>query len=378
MRAIGMNRVAALLAVFLMAVGIGSADAARIKDISTIGGVRENQLIGYGLMVGLKNSGDNSHKSPFTIQTLLSMLKRLGTTVDVRQLSGSSAYGSQLGMSETRNLRDVRVENVAAVMVTATLPAFARPGQKIDVHVSSLGDARSLEGGTLLLTPLKGANGQVYAVAQGRLPEEQADRGDKRKRHGRNMRHTKGSIASGGIVEREVGIDFASKTEFNLLLKEPDFKTASTVAAKINEAFGEKTAKGLDASTVQLKLPEKFKGEPFRFIAEMESLDVERDVVAKVVLDERTGTVIIGENVQVGNVAISVGDMTLEIRHTSGFMDAPVAEDKENLSVIQKNGNINDLVKALNALGVSPKDLAAIFRSLRAAGALNAELEIIS
>lgn len=344
------------------------AESARIKDISTVGGMRDNQLIGYGLIVGLKHTGDRSYNSPFTIQTLISMLKRLGTTVDIRQLTGQN-----IGVSETRYLRDVRVENIAAVMVTANLPPFAKPGHKIDVSVSSLGDARSLAEGTLLMTPLKAADGKVYAVAQGTLPAtvEPKRRGGRR----RNI-VTVGVIPNGGMVEKAVNIDFASKTNFRFLLKNPDFTTAKTITVAINTSFGENTAKGIDAGTIEISLPEKYGGDPLSFISEVESLEVQKDSVAKVVLNEKTGTVVIGEFVEINNVAISIGDITLQVRRGRTLKPSALTP-KEKLNVVAKNTDIKELVTALNALGISPSDMAAIFRSLRAAGALNAELEIL-
>lgn len=358
-----------LLTATLIAVitAIGSANAARIKDISTIKGIRSNHLIGYGLMVGLKNSGDRSYKSPFTAQTLVSMLKRLGTTIDIRQLTGQN-----IGTSETRHLRDIRVENVAAVMVTATLPPFAAPGQRIDVTVASLGDARSLEGGTLLLTPLKAANGEVFAVAQGKLPTKAR----RRKRPGRAVAvPTSGTIPSSGIVEKAVNVDFANKTRFELLLNSPDFSTANAIVTALNGRFGTRTAKGLNAGTIELNLPRNYRNNAFGFIADVESISVKKDSIAKVVLDETTGTVVISEFVEVNSAAISIGDITLQIRRRV-LADTEPAQ-KEKLTVVEQNSDIKALVQALNAIGVSPQDLVAIFRSLRAAGALNAELEIL-
>lgn len=354
-----------LTAILTVLVFSTTADAARVKDISTLSGMRSNQLIGYGLVVGLKNTGDRSYNSPFTIQTLLSMLKRLGTTVDIRQLTGRN-----IGVSETRYLRDVRVENIAAVMVTANLPPFAKPGHKIDISVSSLGDARSLKDGTLLMTPLKAADGKVYAVAQGTLPAT----GDSKRRGGRARNSANvGVIPNGGLVEKGVDSNFASKKKFRFLLKSPDFTTAKTVVVAINRSFGENTAKGIDAGTIEILLPGKYSGDPLGFISEVELLEVQKDSIAKVVLDEKTGTVVIGEFVEVNNVAVSIGDITLQVRRRS----APLPAGKEKLNVVAKNADIKELVTALNALGISPRDMAAIFRSLRAAGALNADLEIL-
>jgi flagellar P-ring protein precursor FlgI len=327
--------------------------------------MRQNQLIGYGLMVGLKNSGDRSYKTPFTAQSLVAMLKKLGTTVDITQL-----YTQSTGSSQTRYLSDVRVENVAAVMVTANLPPFAKPGMKIDVSVSSLGDARSLEGGTLLITPLKAANGDTYAVAQGTFPLMHK----KDKKQAFEAIATQGIITSGAIVEREIPNEFATKTKFNILLDKPDFTTMTTVVAELNNRYGEGTAKGLDGGTVEINVPANFAANSLGFLSEVESVNVKSDMPAKVVLDERSGTVIIGEHVEVGNVAISIADMTVKITKK----DQPVVTaTKEKLNIIKENGTINELVNALNALGVSPSDLVAIFKALHSAGALNAELEIL-
>ncbi len=351
-----------------------AAGASRIKDISNIQGMRQNQLIGYGLMVGLKNSGDHTSKTPFTAQTLIAMLKRLGTTVDIRQLTGP-----QIGVSQTRFLRDVKVENVAAVMVTASLPPFAKPGTKLDVSVSSLGDAKSLEGGTLLMTPLKAPNGEVYAVAQGLLAITRKPG----KKNNMDIVPTTGIIADGGIVEKEVPNDFAQKSQFNILLSKPDFATASSVVASVNSKYGKNTARGLDAGTVEVQVPPMFAANPFAFMSEIEVLNVTSDMPARVVLDEKSGTVVIGDNVEIHDVAISFADITLQVHRVADVM-APAAEtppppqgQKGTITMLKKNTSINELVAALNALGVSPQDLVAIFRSLHASGALNAELEIL-
>ncbi len=356
MKLIGMAALAALLAV------PAAAHAARIKDVSSIQGMRQNQLIGYGLMVGLKNSGDRTSKTPFTAQTLVAMLKRLGTTIDIRQLTGP-----QIGVSQTRFLRDVKVENVAAVMVTATLPPFAKPGTKLDVSVSSLGDAKSLEGGTLLMTPLKAPNGDVFAVAQGTLA---VTRKPGKKAHVEAI-PTTGTIPSGAIVEKEIANDFAAKSQFNILLDKPDFATASSMVAAINGKYGNNAARGLDAGTVEVQIPASFAANPFGFMSEVEVLNVTTDMPARVVLDEKSGTVVIGDNVEIHDVAISFADITLQVRR-------PVLPPPgEQLNIIKKTTSINELVAALNSLGVSPQDLVAIFRSLHASGALNAELEVM-
>jgi flagellar P-ring protein precursor FlgI len=351
------------------------AEAARLKDIASIGGVRDNQLIGYGLVVGLRNTGDNYYNSQFTIQTLLSMMEKLGTTVDVRQLY------------------DVRIHNIAAVMVTANLSAFARVGGRIDVTVSSLGDARSLEGGTLLMTPLKAPNGEIYAVAQGAVSVggafmAQAERASVRKNH-----TTVGKIAGGAIIEREVRFDFNNKEGFNLILHRPDFTTALNVAKAINTSMGEESAFPSDSGTVNVKIPEKFKAKLVEMVGQIESLDVGVDNRAKVVLDERTGTIAIGDNVRLSSAAISHGELIVEIKEQLRVIQPPpltlgqtaaapesaitIKEKGERLIVVPAAANIGDLVKALNAIGVSPRDLIAIFQSLKAVGALQAELEIL-
>ncbi len=354
---------ALLLAVFAVPY---DASSARIKDIAGFSGMRENQLLGYGLMVGLENTGDKSAKSPFTVQTLVSMLKRLGTTIDVRQLTGRN-----IGTSDTRSLRDLKVENLAAVMVTASLPPFARPGQVIDISVSSMGDAKSLAGGTLLMTPLRAANGEVYALAQGTLKKDPAGEGKK----GRG-KMTSGKIPNAAIIEKGINLDFNRKVRFELLLNKPDFTTANSVVDVINAKFGENTATGLDATAIELAVPPDFKGTSFSFISQVESLEVERDTRAKVVLDRMSGTVVVGEHVEINNVAISFADINVQIKKGSTQQSLSPAQ-KENANESKSKANINELVSALNALGVSPRDLLAIFRSLRASGALSAELEIL-
>ncbi|MEK6590718.1 MAG: flagellar basal body P-ring protein FlgI, partial [Nitrospinota bacterium] len=352
-----------------------SGEAARIKDIVSISGVRDNQLIGYGLVVGLRNTGDNYFNSQFTIQTLLSMLEKLGTTVDVRQLF------------------DVRIQNVAAVMVTANLPPFARIGGRIDVTVSSLGDARSLEGGTLLITPLKAPNGEIYAVAQGAVSGGgafliEAERATVRRGHA-----TVGKIAGGAIIEREISFDFNKKEGLSLILHRPDFTTALNIANAINTSLGETLAFPLDSGTISLKIPEKFRVKLVEMMGQVESLDVNVDNRAKVVLDERTGTVAIGENVRLSSAAISHGELTVEIKEQLRVIQPPpftlgqplvipesaitVKERAEKVMLVPATVNIGDLVKALNAVGASTRDLIAIFQSLKAVGALQAELEML-
>ncbi len=369
----------------------GSASATRLKDISSVQGVRDNQLIGYGLVVGLQNSGDKSYKSPFTIQTLLAMLEKLGTTVDVRQI-----VDSRFGVSDVRKLRDVRVENVAAVMVTADLPAFARQGSRIDVVVSSLGDARSLQGGTLLLTPLKAANGEVYAVAQGTVSVGGGYAGRSRRLRYAKNHPTVARLSNGAIVENEVGFDFSKLNQLNFDLFQPDFTTSQRVVTAINEFLGQSVAKAIDSGTIQVTIPESYKDKKVEFAAAIESIEVNPDVTARVVLDERTGTIVVGEQVRIDRVAISHGNLTIKISgKTTVSQPLPLSAGQtvvvpssllnveevggksDHLMILEPGVNIGEMVKALNAMGVKPRDLIAIFQTLKAAGALNAKLEII-
>jgi flagellar P-ring protein precursor FlgI len=368
-----------------------AAHSARLKDISTIEGVRTNQLIGYGLVVGLKNTGDKSHKSTFTIQTLLSMLERLGTTVDVSQLTDK-----RVGVSDVRMLRDVRVENVAAVMVTADLPPFVRQGGKIDVVVSSLGDSKSLQGGTLLLTPLKAANGEVFAVAQGPLSVG-GGYGERINRVSETRNHpTVGRISGGAMVEKEVGFDFSKVEKLTISLSSPDFTTTQRTVEVINAALGADTAKALDSSAIEVTIPPQYAEKKVELVAKIEGLDINTDTQAKVAVDERTGTIVIGENVKISRVAISHGNLVIKVEDLSkASQPKPFAGGQsvvvpktlltveelggksERLAVMEPGVNISDLVKALNAMGVSPRDLIAIFQALKASGALKAQLEII-
>lgn len=367
------------------------AQATRLKDISSIEGIRSNQLIGYGLVVGLRGSGDKSYKSPFTIQTLLSMLERLGTTVNVQKL-----VDPRLGISDVRQLRDVRVENVAAVMVTAELPPFAAQGTRIDVTASSLGDARSLQGGTLLLTPLKAANGEIYAVAQGAVSV-----GGGFSERSTRMRHIKnhptvGRISNGATVEKEVGFDFSKMTKIKFALFHPDFTTSQRVVIAINGALGGDAAKALNSGVIEVTVPDEFADKKVELVARLENLEVEPDVAAKVVMDERTGTIVVGDQVRISKVAISHGNLTIRISSNSSVSQPPplsagqtvvtpssiltveeLGGKSGRLMVLDPGVSIGDMVKALNAMGVKPRDLISIFQTLKASGALKARLEII-
>ncbi len=358
---------AALLAAAALACPAKQATAARIKDIAQIQGVRENQLVGYGLVLGLEGTGDGK-KSIFTVRSLANMLEKMGISVGAG---------------------DISVKNVAAVMVTAKMPPFARTGSRIDVTVSSIGDAKTLQGGTLLLTPLKGADGRVYAVAQGAV----STGGFQVSGAGAGVQKnfpTVGRVVGGGLVEREVPNGFRDKRSLSLVLHRPDFTTASRVTRTINAAFARPVARTLDAGTIEMDVTG---GNPVQMVTRVESLDVTPDRAAKVVVNERTGTVVMGDDVRISTVAVAHGNLSIQIKESARVSQpAPfskgktvvtpdsqvsVQEDNNRLLLVRPGVSIGDLVRALNALGVSPRDLIAIFQAIKAAGALEAELEII-
>lgn len=344
--------------------------AARVKDIVDIKGARQNQLVGYGLVVGLFGTGDGKN-SVFTSQSLAALLNKMGVTVDPEQLKGN---------------------NVAAVMVTADLPPFARVGSQIDVLVSSIGGAESLQGGTLLLTPLRAANGQVYAVAQGPVSTggfvvKGASAGV-----AKNF-PTVGRVADGALVERELSVPFNEKHRLCLALRAPDFTTASRVAAAINATVFDGAASTPDGGTVDVIVPQRYLGNVVAFVSMIENLEVTPDVESKVVINERTGTVIMGETVRISTVAIAHGNLSIQISESANVSqplpfsdgqtvaipqtDVAVQEGRSPIYLMNQGVSIGDVVRALNALGVSPRDLIAIFQALKAAGALQAKLEII-
>ncbi|MDJ0987964.1 MAG: flagellar basal body P-ring protein FlgI [Desulfobacterales bacterium] len=347
--------------------------AVRIKDIADIKGVRQNQLVGYGLVVGLEGTGD-SDSSLFTIQSLASLLEKMGVTV------------------QTSDIEDV--ENVAAVMVTADLPPFASLGSRLDVLVSSIGDAENLQGGTLLFTPLRAADGNVYAVAQGPVSTGGfAISGNSGDQVQKNF-PTVGRVVGGALVEKELHSNFNDKNALTLALKDPDFTTASRVAQAINRAFFSQLAKTENAGSIRVTVPENYLGNTVQFVTRIESLGVTPDMVSKVVVNERTGTVIMGENVRIATIAIAHGNLSIQINESLDVSqplpfsrggqtvvtpesDIVVQEGKNPIFLVESGVSIGEVVKALNALGVSPRDLIAIFQALKAAGALQADLEII-
>jgi flagellar P-ring protein FlgI len=361
-------RTAAALAVFLCLAS--GADAARIKDITQIQGVRQNQLVGYGLVVGLNGTGDGD-KARFTVQSLVSMLEKMGVTI---------------------NSLDIKVKNVAAAMITADMPPFSRPGTRMDVSVSSIGDAKDLQGGTLLFTPLKAADGQTYAIAQGAISTGGFSASGAGATAQKNF-PTVGRIAGGALIEKEVSTDFRNKESLLLTLNHQDFTTATRVAESINTAFSSHIAKTSDSGSVEVLVPPKYADNVVAFITAIESLGVTPDVESKVVVNERTGTVVIGENVRISKVAIAHGNLSIQIKESADVSqplpfsqgrtvatpdtNLAVKEEKAPIFLMEAGASIGEIVRALNALGVTPRDLISIFQALQAAGALQAKLELM-
>jgi flagellar P-ring protein precursor FlgI len=329
-----------LVSFFLCHFFTPTAHAARVKDIANVRGVRDNQLIGYGIIVGLKGTGDS--KSEFTNKSIGRMLDKLGMKLEEK---------------------DVASKNVAAVIITATLPPFARAGNKLDLTVSSIGDASSLSGGTLLQSPLRAADQQIYAVAQGSVLIGS----------GADAFPTVGRLPNGAIIERDVAEDFTSRKMFRLTLHNPDFTTSARLAKKINLDLSGKYATAKDAGTVDIVVPFAYEGRAVELLATIEALDVTPDTRARVIVNEKTGTVVIGENVRISKVAISHGDLTVKIEGTSKGK----GKDQDRVAVLDTGTNVGELVKAMNSLGVSPKDLITILQNIKAAGALQGELEIL-
>lgn len=348
------------------------AYAVRIKDIATIQGVRANDLIGYGLVIGLNGTGDKTGTT-FTIQSLSSMLAKMGLSVDPNA---------------------VKVKNVAGVIVTAKLPPFIKPGMQVDVLVSSLGDATSLQGGTLLLTPLKGADQQVYAVAQGPISIG-GFAGGKEGDTVQKNHPTVGKIAGGGLIEREVGLAFSGKDSVTILMRQQDFTTVMRVSQAINTKLGEEAvAVPIDSGTVKVQVPDQYRGRVVELMAAIEDLNVLVDHAAKVVVNERTGTIVMGDKVRISDIAISHGNLTIRVKTEEQVSQPPafstkgetkvvpkvettVEEEKAKLILLPSGTTIGELVRGLNAIGVSPRDLISILQVIKAAGALQSELEII-
>ena len=341
------------------------AQAERIKDLSMVAGVRSNQLIGYGLVVGLDGSGDQTTQTPFTVQSIANMLTQLGINIP------PSATTS------------MQLKNVAAVMVTASLPAYAKPGQTIDVTVSSLGNAKSLRGGTLLLTPLKGADGNVYAMAQGSVLI--AGVGAAAGGSSVTVNHlSAGRVPAGATVERLVDVGVGQGDHVTLELHDSDFTTANRVVQSINNAFGNGTAIALDGRVVQVRAPLD-RNQRVAFLAQVENLNViAAEAPAKVILNARTGSVVMNQAVQVDTCAVAHGNLSVTIS-TEPKVSQPaplsggqtVVTQQSQIDSIPASVNLSEVVKALNAVGATPQDMLAILQAMKAAGALRAELEII-
>ena len=371
---------------------------ARLKDIASFKGIRSNQLVGYGLVVGLNKTGDDATNSEFTTRTIVNMLQRMGIQISNDRIS------------------QLKLKNIAGVMVTSTLPPFARNGSRIDVHVSSIGDATSLLGGTLLMTPLKGVDQQVYALAQGPIvvggfAVSGASGSGVQKNH-----PTVGIISKGALIEKEIPMALNGKKELTLSLFNPDFTTAEKVMGAINQSTGGAYSRCLDSGTVLIAVPENYQNRVAEWISSLEKLEVVPDAVAKVILNERTGTVVMGENVRISTVAVAHGSLSIQIkeklnvsqplpfapeapagtrpgavppREGTGVVVVPggatvvtpessvsVKEEGGPLIVVSSGVNLGEVIRALNAIGATPRDLIAILQSIKAAGALQAELEI--
>jgi flagellar P-ring protein FlgI len=369
-----------------------AAGAARIKDIAAIGGIRDNQLVGYGLVVGLMNSGD-SIKNGFTKETLSNMLSRQG-----------------LAMRD----KDLKSNNIAAVMVTAVLPPFAKMGAKLDVMVSSLGDAKSLLGGTLLMTPLRGANDEIYAVAQGAVTIGGfLAGGNSNSGSAVGKNHTTvGYITNGALIEKELRYDFEKTRQLTVNLFQPDFTTLNRLASTVNSRIGDVDVKLVDSGSALVTVKDSYKGSIVSLLSALENLDVSVDTPAIVVMNEKTGTVVMGENVRISTIAVAHGNLSFQIKEDynvsqplpfapGGTPGAPVetrkgvtmgsggqtvvtpstqinvSEEKKSLTVMARGITIQDVVRGLNAMGVTPRDLIQILQTIKAAGALQADLKIM-
>ena len=364
---------AALLAVSMaVCVPVEAGATSRIKDLANIEGVRQNQLIGYGLVVGLNGTGDTLNNIPFTKQSLQAMLERLGVNVRGQTL---------------------RTGNVAAVMVTANFPAFATQGTRIDVTVSSLGDAKSLQGGMLLVTPLLGADGNVYAVGQGSVAIGGFQAEGEAAKIVRGV-PTVGRISNGALIEREIEFNLNRQSQLRMALRNPDFTTAKRIAAAINDYIGVPTAEPLDPSTIGITVPQQYRGNVVSLLTEVEQLQVEPDLAAKIVIDERSGIIVMGNDVRVSTVAVAQGNLTVTITETPQVSQPTpfsrggtttvvprtrigVQEDGKKLAVVRNGVSLQQLVDGLNALGIGPRDLIAILQAIKAAGAIQADIEVM-
>ncbi|MGB9118677.1 flagellar basal body P-ring protein FlgI [Bradyrhizobium sp.] len=360
----------AALVVLVLAV-LPAGATSRIKDLANIEGVRQNQLVGYGLVVGLNGTGDTLNNIPFTKQSLQAMLERMG--VNIRGAT-------------------IRTGNVAAVMVTGNLPPFGTQGTRMDVTVSALGDSKNLQGGTLLVTPLLGADGNVYAVAQGSV----AVAGFAAEGAAASVTRgvpTVGRLPNGAIIEREIEFALNRMPNVRLALRNADFTTAKRIAAAVNDFLGAKTAEPIDPSTVQLSIPAEFKGNVVAFLTEIEQLQVEPDLAAKIIIDERSGIIVMGRDVRVATVAVAQGNLTVSISESPQVSqpnplargrtvvtpntNVKVSEDGKKLALVKDGVSLQQLVDGLNGLGIGPRDLISILQAIKAAGAIQADIEVM-
>jgi len=336
----------------------------KVRDMVDIQGARDNQLVGYGIVVGLPGTGDTvlggKSGTIFTVQSIINMLKRFGIVVPPQF---------------------VRMRNVAAVMVTANLSPYLKSGNKLDVIVSSLGDARSIQGGTLIQTPLIGADNQVYAVAQGPVSTAGADREALSSPLSSKNRITTARISSGAIVEKEVPVTVFSQGEVTILLKQPDYTACTRIADAINKSFLSQIASPLDASSIKLRVPSDFREHVVEFLSAVSGLEYEAPSLARVVINERTGTIVMGADVRVGSVAVAHGNLHLTVRSERETILTEEAEattlktsGSGNILALPEGANIAEVVDALNAIGATPYEMVSILQALRAAGALQAEL----
>ncbi len=362
-----------LTVIGLMAAFTLQAEAAsRIKDLASIEGVRTNQLQGYGIVVGLNGTGDSLANSPMTKQSLTAMLEQLGVNT-----AGAN----------------MRTANVAAVMVTANLPPFATQGTRIDVTISAMGDAKSLQGGTLLFTPMLGADNEIYATAQGQLSVS----GFSAQGQGASITRgvpTSARIASGAVVEREIAFKLASMNSLRLSLRNPDFTTARRIAMAVNDLMGTPVAEPVDPSTVRLTIPSNFNGNIVDLITDIEQLAVDVDIPAKVIVDDSSGIIVMGQDVRVSTVAVAQGNLTVtvterpEVSQPGPFSNGQTTvvprttvtvddQSKNKIAVVKSTVSLRELVDGLNALGIGPRDLITILQAIKSAGALQAEIEVM-
>jgi len=361
-----------LLALAALLMAVEAPAATRIKDITTVQGLRDNQLIGYGLVVGLNGTGDTLRNAPFTQQSLIGMLERLGV----------NTRGTTL-----------RTANVAAVMVTANLPPFSTQGTRMDVTVSALGDAKSLQGGTLLVTPLLGADGEVYAVAQGSLAISGFAAEGEAAKLTRGV-PTVGRIPNGALIEREVDFKLSGLKTLRFSLRNPDFTTARRIAAAVNDFLGADSAEPVDPGTVTVQVPKNYKGNIVQLLTEVEQLRVEPDQRARIIIDERSGVIVMGRDVRVSTVGVAQGNLTVSISErpvvsqpealsegvttVTPQTDIRVDTDpKKRLAIVREGVSLRELVDGLNALGIGPRDIISILQAIKSAGALQADIEVM-